>query len=85
MIRSESAGSVYVRDPSESLGYNGKPLSLFTPWPLWPVADYEGFAGLSVIGTLSAVAEVVSTRVGNYRGSGTNFGSFWNLWEWTLR
>ena len=29
--------------------------------------------------------EVVSDAVGNYRGSGTNFGSFWNLWEWTLR
>jgi len=26
----------------------------------------------------------VSDRVGNYRGSGTNFGSFWNLWQWTL-
>jgi ABC-type transport system substrate-binding protein len=33
----------------------------------------------------NVVPEVVSTRVGNYRGSGTNFGSFWNLWEWTLR
>jgi peptide/nickel transport system substrate-binding protein len=32
----------------------------------------------------NVVPEVVSTRVGNYRGSGTNFGSFWNLWEWTL-
>lgn len=30
------------------------------------------------------VPELVSDRVGNYRGSGTNFGSFWNLWEWTL-
>ncbi len=29
--------------------------------------------------------EVLSTQVGNYRGSGTNFGSFWNLYEWTLR
>lgn len=28
--------------------------------------------------------EVVSNRIGNYRGSGTNFGSFWNLYEWTL-
>ena len=28
--------------------------------------------------------EVVSARIGNYRGSGTNFGSFWNLWEWIL-
>lgn len=28
---------------------------------------------------------VVSKRVGNFRGSGTNFGSFWNLYEWTLR
>jgi len=32
----------------------------------------------------NVIPEVVSTRVGNYRGSGTNFGSFWNLWEWTL-
>ncbi len=28
--------------------------------------------------------EVVSERVHGYRGSGTNFGSFWNLWEWKL-
>ena len=27
---------------------------------------------------------LVSERVGNFRPSGTNFGSFWNLWEWTL-
>lgn len=33
----------------------------------------------------NVIPEVVSERVGNYRGSGTNFGSFWNLWEWTLR
>jgi ABC-type transport system substrate-binding protein len=33
----------------------------------------------------NVVPEVVSTRVGGYRGSGTNFGSFFNLWEWTLR
>ena len=32
----------------------------------------------------NVIPEVVSERVGNYRGSGTNFGSFWNLWEWTL-
>ena len=32
----------------------------------------------------NVVPEVVSTEVGNYRGSGTNFGSFWNLWQWTL-
>jgi peptide/nickel transport system substrate-binding protein len=32
----------------------------------------------------NVVPEVVSERIGNYRGSGTNFGSFWNLWEWTL-
>ncbi len=29
--------------------------------------------------------EVVSRRVVGYRGSGTNFGSFWNLWSWELR
>ncbi len=32
----------------------------------------------------NVVPEVVSARIGNYRGSGTNFGSFWNLWDWTL-
>lgn len=33
----------------------------------------------------NVVPELVSTRIGSYRGSGTNFGSFWNLYEWTLR
>ncbi len=28
--------------------------------------------------------ELVSTRVKGYHGSGTNFGSFWNLWSWEL-
>jgi peptide/nickel transport system substrate-binding protein len=28
--------------------------------------------------------EVVSERIAGYRGSGTNFGSFWNLHEWSL-
>ena len=32
----------------------------------------------------NVIPEVVSDRVRNYHGSGTNFGSFWNLWEWTL-
>jgi peptide/nickel transport system substrate-binding protein len=32
----------------------------------------------------NVVPEVVSDRVSNFRGSGTNFGSFWNLYEWTL-
>jgi peptide/nickel transport system substrate-binding protein len=32
----------------------------------------------------NVVPQVVSTAVGSFRGSGTNFGSFWNLWEWTL-
>lgn len=32
----------------------------------------------------NVVPEVVSDRIGGYQGSGTNFGSFWNLWEWTL-
>ena len=32
----------------------------------------------------NVIPEVVDRRVGNYRGSGTNFGSFWNLYEWTL-
>lgn len=33
----------------------------------------------------NVIPELVSDRVANYRGSGTNFGSFWNLWEWVLR
>ena len=33
----------------------------------------------------NVVPQLVSTRVGGFRPSGTNFGSFWNLWEWTLR
>jgi len=32
----------------------------------------------------NVIPEIVSTRVTNYRGSGTNFGSFWNLYEWQL-
>ena len=32
----------------------------------------------------NVIPEVVSTRIGHYRGSGTNFGSFWNVFEWTL-
>ena len=33
----------------------------------------------------NVVPELVSTRIEGHRGSGTNFGSFWNLWEWRLR
>lgn len=33
----------------------------------------------------NVIPEVVSTHIENYRGSGTNFGSFWNLYEWRLR
>ncbi|HRB13403.1 MAG TPA: peptide ABC transporter substrate-binding protein, partial [Vicinamibacteria bacterium] len=32
----------------------------------------------------NVMPEVVTKRVHGYRGSGTNFGSFWNLWEWRL-
>jgi len=32
----------------------------------------------------NVVPEVVSRKVGNFRGSATNFGSFWNLHAWTL-
>ena len=32
----------------------------------------------------NVIPELVSDRVENYRGSGTNFGSFWNLWAWRL-
>jgi hypothetical protein len=33
----------------------------------------------------NVVPEVVSERVAGYRGSGTNFGSFWNLHAWSIR
>ncbi len=33
----------------------------------------------------NVIPQVVSRRVVNFAGSGTNFGSFWNLWEWELR
>ena len=32
----------------------------------------------------NVIPQVVSRRIGHFRPSGTNFGSFWNLWEWTL-
>ncbi|MBK5255050.1 MAG: peptide ABC transporter substrate-binding protein [Vicinamibacteria bacterium] len=32
----------------------------------------------------NVMPEVVSRRIVGYRGSGTNFGSFWNLWSWEL-
>ncbi len=32
----------------------------------------------------NVMPEIVTKRVSGYRGSGTNFGSFWNLWEWRL-
>ncbi|MEO8500439.1 MAG: peptide ABC transporter substrate-binding protein [Vicinamibacteria bacterium] len=32
----------------------------------------------------NVMPEVVTRRVKGYRGSGTNFGSFWNLWQWRL-
>ena len=32
----------------------------------------------------NVIPEVLNDRVKNYRGSGTNFGSFWNLYEWRL-
>jgi ABC-type transport system substrate-binding protein len=32
----------------------------------------------------NVVPEVVSRRIEGYRGSGTNFGSFFNLYEWKL-
>jgi peptide/nickel transport system substrate-binding protein len=42
-------------------------------------------AALSLPIYYNVVPEVLSTHVVNYRGSGTNFGSFWNVYEWTLR
>ncbi len=32
----------------------------------------------------NVVPEMLSDRVVGYQGSGTNFGSFWNLWSWRL-
>jgi len=32
----------------------------------------------------NVIPQLLSTDVGGFRPSGTNFGSFWNLWEWTL-
>jgi len=32
----------------------------------------------------NVVPQMVSRRIRGFRPSGTNFGSFWNLWEWTL-
>jgi hypothetical protein len=33
----------------------------------------------------NVMPEVVSNRLIGYKGSGTNFGSFWNLWQWEMR
>ena len=33
----------------------------------------------------NVIPELVSDRITGYRGSGTNFGSFWNLWDWSVR
>ena len=33
---------------------------------------------------VNVTPEVVRKGIRNYRGSGTNFGSFWNLYDWTL-
>ncbi len=33
----------------------------------------------------NVIPQVVNDRIASFRGSGTNFGSFWNLWEWELR
>lgn len=32
----------------------------------------------------NVIPEIVSRRINHYHGSGTNFGSFWNLYAWTL-
>ncbi|MEQ9401427.1 MAG: peptide ABC transporter substrate-binding protein [Longimicrobiales bacterium] len=32
----------------------------------------------------NVVPELVSDRIQGYMGSGTNFGSFWNVWSWRL-
>lgn len=32
----------------------------------------------------NVIPQLLSNEVGGFRPSGTNFGSFWNLWTWTL-
>ena len=32
----------------------------------------------------NVIPQVVSDRIRGFEGSGTNFGSFWNLWSWEL-
>jgi hypothetical protein len=41
-------------------------------------------AALSLPIDYNVIPEVVSRRIGNHRGSGTNVGSFWNLYVWPL-
>ncbi len=33
----------------------------------------------------NVIPQVVSDRIRGFEGSGTNFGSFWNLWSWELK
>ena len=48
------------------------------------VQDRIAESALSLPLYYNVFPEVVHKRVQGYKGSGTNFGSFWNLHEWTL-
>jgi len=69
----------------EIMWQSDKALSFDIRKPLLDKAQ-ELFAekALSLLIYHNVVPELVQNRVGNYKGSGTNFGSFWNLYEWTL-
>ncbi len=69
----------------EIMWRSDKALSFNDRKPLLDKAQ-ELFAekALSLLIYHNVVPELVNKRVGNYKGSGTNFGSFWNLYEWTL-
>jgi peptide/nickel transport system substrate-binding protein len=41
-------------------------------------------AALSLPIYYNVIPQLVSKKVGNFKGSGTNLGSFWNVYEWTL-
>ena len=69
----------------EILERSDKALSFETRMPLLHEAQAR-LAGAARTLPLyqNVMPEVVTKRVQGYRGSGTNFGSFWNLWQWRL-
>jgi peptide/nickel transport system substrate-binding protein len=70
----------------EAMERSDRTLSFSERKPLLDVAQVRlAEAARSLPIYYNVVPELVSTDIGNYRGSGANFGSFWNLYEWTLR